>query len=52
VGQHPRMVGQHKSEKWVNMLQNVHYWGQSSIALCKVREVGIYKWNTSKLPGR
>ena len=24
VGQHPRMVGQHETEWWVNMEQNLH----------------------------
>ena len=24
VGQHPRTVGQHKTEWWVNMVQNLH----------------------------
>jgi hypothetical protein len=24
VGHHPGMVGQHKSEQWVNMDQNLH----------------------------
>jgi hypothetical protein len=27
VGQHTRMVGQHKSERWVNMEQNLHLGG-------------------------
>jgi len=35
-----------------NLLLKVQRTGQMSIALWKVREVGIYKWNTSKLPGR
>lgn len=25
VGQHPRMVGQHKTEWWVNMEQNLQH---------------------------
>lgn len=25
VGQHPGMVGQHKTEWWVNMEQNLHF---------------------------
>ena len=33
VGHHPRMVGQHESERWVNMDQNLHQIGNNTYLL-------------------
>jgi len=58
VGQHPRMVGQHKSEKWVNMLQNVHVYDINNYitllehAITKRNEYSLEKKGNATLSGR
>jgi hypothetical protein len=32
VGQHPRMVGQHKTEWWVNMVQNLQSFPNGAVS--------------------